>query len=74
MTKTNEYIHSSLAYAELYKTLARVFCQFDMELEDTTAKNVAIEKIYFTGYPRLASSRTKGGAEVKVKVTHKLEA
>lgn len=57
-------------------TLARVFRKFDMELDNTTAKDVAIEKIYFTGYPRLTSGRTngEGEGEVKVRMMHKLEA
>ena len=52
-------------------TLARVFRKFDMELDNTTAKDVAIEKIYFTGYPRLTSGRTNGEGEVKVRMKHK---
>lgn len=55
-------------------TFARVFGKFDMELDNTTAKDVAIEKIYITGYPRLTSSRKHGAAEVKVKIMRKLEA
>lgn len=45
-----------------------------MELVDTTAKSVAIEKVHITGYPRLKDGRTNSEAEVKVKVTYKLEA
>lgn len=53
---------------------ARVFSQFDMELVDTTAKDVAVERVHLMGYPRLTGGRTNGEAEVKVKVTHKREA
>lgn len=74
VTKTNACLNCSLAYAELYMTLARVYRRFDMEPVDTTAKNVAIEKVHITGYPRLKGGRTNSEAEVKVKVTHKLEA
>lgn len=55
-------------------TFARVFGKFDMKLDNTTAKDVAIEKIYITGYPRLTSGRTNGEGEVEVKITRKLEA
>lgn len=71
---TNGFLGCSLAYAELYMTLARVSRHFDMELVDTTAKDVAIETVYFTGFPKLTSGRTNGEAEVEVKVTRKLEA
>lgn len=71
---TNGCLNYSLAYAELYMTLARVSRHFDMELVDTTAKDLAIERIYFTGFPRLTSGRTNGEAEVKVKITRKMEA
>lgn len=54
--------------------LARVSRQFEMELVDTTAKDVAVERVHIMGYPRLTAGRTNGEAEVKVKVTHKLEA
>lgn len=54
-------------------TLARVFRRFDMELVDTTTKSVAVEKVHITGYPRLKGGRTNSEAEIKVKVTHKLE-
>lgn len=55
-------------------TLARVYHRFDMELADTTAKIVAIEKVHITGYPRLKGGRANSEAEVKVKITHKLGA
>lgn len=66
-------LNYSLAYAELYMTLTRLCRQFDVELVDATAKSVAIERVHFTGYPRLTSGGTNSDAEVKVKVTHKLE-
>lgn len=73
-TKANGFFNCSLAYAELYMVFARVFSQLDMELVDTTAKDVAVERVHLTGYPRLTGGRTNGEAEVKVKVTHKREA
>lgn len=72
--KANECFDYSLAYNELYMTLARVSRQFDMELVDTTAKDLAVERVHIMGYPRLVGGRTNGEGEVKVKVTHKLEA
>ncbi|KAG6366081.1 hypothetical protein INS49_000257 [Diaporthe citri] len=71
---TRGCLGQNLAYAELYMALSRVHCQFEMELVDTTAKDVAVEMAHMVGYPRLTSGRTDGEAEVKVKVTHRLNA
>lgn len=41
----------SLAYAELYLTVAILIRRFDLELYDTTAKNVAFAREFGTPYP-----------------------
>lgn len=73
LTKANRLLNYSLAYAELSMTFARVFRKFDMELDNTTTKDISVEKIYMTGYPRFPNGTMNGEAEVKVKIKHKLE-
>jgi dihydroneopterin aldolase len=56
----------SLAYAELYLTIAKIVQQFDMKLVDTTSADVGIHHVRLTGYPK----SSKG--EVKVKITQRI--
>jgi hypothetical protein len=58
-------VYSSLAYAELYITLAKLVRSFDMELFETTSEDLETYHIRLTPYPR------KGHGEVKVRVTEK---
>jgi hypothetical protein len=53
----------SLAYAEMYLTLASIVRRFDMELFDTTVEDVTMVHDFFVASPRLDS---KG---VRIKVT-----
>lgn len=58
---------SSLAYAELYLVIARWARQFDMELYETTAEDVAFARDYVVPHAE------NGPWSVKVKVTRELE-
>lgn len=40
-----------MAYAEIYLTLAILIRRFDLELYDTTVKNVAFAREFGTPYP-----------------------
>jgi hypothetical protein len=42
----------SLAYAELYLTLATVLRKFEMEIFETTLDDITSERDLFVGYPR----------------------
>ena len=53
-TKLISY-HSSLAYAELYLTLATIVRRFDLENFETTVDDVRIAYDYFVGVPKLDS-------------------
>ena len=55
--------HCSLAYAELYLTLAAIVPQFDMELFETTVEDVKPARDFFVPVPKLDS---KG---VRAKIT-----
>lgn len=46
---------SSLAYAELYLTAATVFRRFEIELFETTIKNIEIAHDFFVAAPSLDS-------------------
>ena len=48
-------IHNSLAYAELYLTFAAVFGQFELELYQTTRKDVELQHDYFVPKPDASS-------------------
>jgi hypothetical protein len=53
----------SLAYAEMYLTLATIVRRFDMELFETTREDVTMVHDFFVAAPRLDS---KG---IRIKVT-----
>lgn len=57
---------SSLAYAELYLVLAMLVRRYDMELYETTLKNVKFERDFGTPYP------DEGNFNVRVRVTNVL--
>jgi len=63
---------ASLAHAELYLTLARVVCNFDMDLYNTTVKDVQIHTVLIIGQPEIVKGKGPGQGEVKVKVTKKV--
>jgi hypothetical protein len=52
-----ENLLNSLAYAELYLTLAALLRQFEIELFETTLDDVTYERDYFTGYPKDLNSQ-----------------
>lgn len=52
----------SLAYAELYLTLAKIIPRFEMDLFETTVEDVEPERDFFVAVPRLDSE----GVRVKV--------
>jgi hypothetical protein len=58
--------HFSLAYAEMYLTIARITSTFDMELYETTPEDLGIYHIRLTGYPK------EGMGEVKANITGKV--
>ena len=57
----------SLAYAELYLTIAAIVRNFDMELVDSSVKDVIAERAFLLGFTK---EYTFG---VKVKVTKVFE-
>lgn len=65
--------HLSMAYAELYLTIARIVRTFNMDLYETTLEDVAIYHARIVGYPRKVKGQGKGRGEVKVKLTGKTE-
>ena len=46
------FLSFSLAYAELYMTIATVFRQFDLELFDTERSTVEFYRDYFNSFPK----------------------
>lgn len=48
-------LFSSLAYAELYLTIATIFRRFEMELFETTIEDVQMAHDFFVGVPKLDS-------------------
>jgi hypothetical protein len=62
----------SLAYAEIYLTFARLLRSFDMELFNTTMKDIQIHRAYVIGQPKIVKGKGEGQGEVKVLVTAKL--
>lgn len=52
----------SLAYAELYLTLAKIIPRFDMDLFETTVEDVEPERDFFVAVPKLDSK----GVRIKV--------
>ena len=53
----------SVAYAELYLTLAAVVPRFDLEMFETTAEDIVMDRDFFVGVPKLDSK----GVRVVVK-------
>lgn len=58
---------NSMAYAEFYMTLARIVLTYDMELYNTTEKDIEIYHASIVGYPK--KSRDPDFGQVIVKVT-----
>lgn len=56
----------SLAYAEMYLTLAKLIGTFNMEIHDTSPDDVKVHHIRLTGAPK------RGAGEVKVKIIDKI--
>lgn len=54
----------SLAYAELYMTIACFIRRFDMELDETTMDNIRVDRELGIGYPK------EGEFSVRAKVTN----
>ena len=53
---TNPNLHvNSLAYAELFLTLATVLSRFDMKIYKTTTEDVRVARDYFVGVPEPGS-------------------
>jgi hypothetical protein len=65
---TNVYANS-MAYAEFYMTLARIVLTYDMELYNTTDKDIEIYHASIVGYPKKSSDPDFG--QIIVKVTGK---
>lgn len=65
--------HLSIAYAELYLTIARIVRTFNMDLYETTLEDVEIHHARIMGYPRKAKGQGNERGKVKVKVTGKTE-
>ena len=63
--------HFSMAYTELYLTIARIVRSFDMELYETTRKDVEIYHARVVGYPKKVKGQGEGRGETKIKVTRK---
>lgn len=59
-------VEYSMAYAELYLTISRIFRTFDMEIRGTVPEDLVIRHIRLTGYPE------KGLGEVKAVITGKV--
>lgn len=45
----------SLAYAEMFLTIAAIFRKFDVDLFETTIDDIAIERDFFVAAPKLNS-------------------
>lgn len=56
------FLAASLAYAELYLTLAKIMPRFEMDLFETTVEDVEPERDFFVAVPKLDSK----GVRVKV--------
>lgn len=55
--KSNSF---SLAYAELFITIAAVFRKFDLEMYETTIDDIKIERDLFVASPKLGSKGVRG--------------
>lgn len=58
----------SMAFCELYLTIARLMCGFEMELWDTTVEDVQIHHARIIGTPKFDKTRGPGQGEIEVKV------
>jgi dihydroneopterin aldolase len=54
---------TSLAYAELYLTIAGIFRQYELELFETSVEDIKMAHDFFSPFPRLDSK----GVRVRVK-------
>ena len=57
----------SLAYAELYLTLATILSRFELENYETTTDDVAIHRDFFVGVPKEGSKGVRAIVTGKVK-------
>ncbi|XP_014550458.1 hypothetical protein COCVIDRAFT_43024 [Bipolaris victoriae FI3] len=62
-----------LAHAEMYLTFARVIRNFDMELSNTTADDISIERVFIMGQRTTNKNMGPDQGEVEVMITRKLE-
>ena len=67
MDCANLFISFSLAYAELYMTIATLVRRFDLECQEGAAKHVAFVRDFGTPYP------DEGNLSLPVKVTASYE-
>lgn len=58
----HKFLSASLAYAELYLTLAKIIPRIEMDLFETTVEDVEPERDFFVAVPKLDSK----GVRVKV--------
>ncbi|POR38211.1 Cytochrome P450 CYP58R1, partial [Tolypocladium paradoxum] len=66
---SRQCIGIQLSFTEMYLTLARIVSAFDMELYETTVRDVRMEYIRAVGYPRKPKNCINRRGEVMVKVT-----
>jgi hypothetical protein len=57
-----------MAYCEMYLTIARLMCAFDMELWNTTLDDVQIHHARIIGTPKYDKQRGPGQGEIEVKI------
>jgi hypothetical protein len=57
-----------MTYGEMYLTVARLICTFDMELWNTTLDDVQIHHARIFGSPKYDKRRGAGQGEIKVKI------
>lgn len=57
------FLLCSMAYAEMYLTVARIVTQFDMSLFETTAQDLEMHHVRVVAYPK------EGLGDVKVRIT-----
>jgi Cytochrome P450 len=59
-------VNASLAYAELYLTLATILTRFELENFETTVEDVKIHRDYFVGVPKLNSMGVRAKVVARV--------
>lgn len=57
-----------MAYGEIYLTMARLICTFDMELWNTTLEDVQIHHARIIGTPKYNKQRGEGQGQIEVKI------